>query len=153
MIRELALLEFLLEGQRFAITCELVNEVLPMLPIRQLAGAPPAIIGVVPVRGSLLPLLDPRPRLDLPPWRPSLQAHILSLTSAGRRVGLVVDTAEDVFLASPDEICHPGALEPKIPYQMGVLRRESRELLLLDLDALVNHDEWGIITHAARQPA
>lgn len=148
MNQEITFLEFRLGRQRFAITCAQVVEVLPMLPMRPLAGAPPAVLGVATVRGGLLPLLDPRPRLGLPSWEPTSQAHIVSVSAAGRKLGLVVDSAEDIFQARTEEICRPGELEPRVPYGIGVLQRGNVPLLLVDLDALVNHDEWGLLVRA-----
>jgi purine-binding chemotaxis protein CheW len=146
---EVTLLEFRLGRQPFAIPCEQVVEVLPMLPIRQLVGAPAAILGVATVRGGLLPLLDPRVRLGLPAWEPTPHAHIISADAAQRKLGLVVDSADDVFQARLEDVCRPGDLEPRVPYSIGILQRGAAQLLLVDLDAMVNHDEWGLLVRAA----
>lgn len=138
----MTLVEFTLGGARFGIACELVVEVLPMLSVRKLPRAPEAIIGVATVRGSLLPLLDPRERLGLAPWVPTIHSHILSVTGGGKKLGLVVDSAEDVFTVPLADVCKPGGLTPKVPYGMGLVKRPGGELVLIDLDALVNHDEW-----------
>jgi len=147
---QVALLEFRLDQGRFAIACELVAEVLPMLPIRELPGAPPAIVGVISIRGVLLPLLDPRPRLGHAPWRACVDAHIVSAFAGGRSVGLVVDSADDVFTVAWGAICRPGVLEPQlqVPYALGLVGRDNGQVVVLDLDALVTHDEWKGVVRA-----
>ena len=140
---DLLLLQFRLDETDYTIASDLVEEVLPMLPIRQLPGAPVSVLGVCAVRGELLPVLDPRPRLGLPPWRPTVEAHLLKVQAAGKRAVIVVDQAEDVVPAQAAEICRPGAVAPKVPYGMGVLRRGERDLIVLDLEALVNQDDWS----------
>lgn len=145
---EVSLLEFRLEGQRFGVACDLVAEVLPMLPVRRLPGAPEVILGVVSVRGTLLPLLDPRPRLGLAPWLTSITAHIVWVRAGGRSLGLVVDSAEDVFSVPWKDICRPGELEPRVPYALGLVHRDVGEVVVIDVDALVTHDEWGGVARA-----
>lgn len=145
---EVSLLEFLLDGQSFGIACALVSEVLPMLPLRALPGAPPALLGVVSRRGALLPLLDPRPRLGLSAWAPTAAAHIVAVQAGGREVGLVVDAAERVFTVPWKEVCLPGALEPRVPYSLGLVRRAGVDVVVVDLDALVTHDEWKRVGEA-----
>lgn len=146
----LLLLQFRLEETSYAIASDLVEEVLPMLPIRQLPGAPESLLGVCTVRGEIIPVLDPRPRLGLEPWQPAVEAHLLSVRAAGKRAAIVVDEAEDVVTAQAAEICRPGAVAPKVPYGMGVLRRGARDLLVLDLEALVNQDDWTLAAEAAQ---
>jgi purine-binding chemotaxis protein CheW len=145
---ELTLIEFQLDERRFAVACELVTEVLPMLPVQQLPGAPEVLVGVARVRGGLLPLIDPRRRLGMPPEPLTPTCHILSVISAGKRLGLVVDNAEDVFKVPSAEICRPGQLEPRVPYGLGIVRRGGGDVVVLDLDAMVNHDEWAQVTEA-----
>ena len=145
---EMSLLEFRLDGHRFGIACDLVVEVLPMLPVSQLPLAPEAILGVVSVRGTLLPLLDPRPRLGLAGWVASSSAHIVWVRAGDRAVGLVVDSAEDVFSVQLKNVCRPGALEPRVPYSLALVRRGSVEVVVIDIDALVTHDEWRGVANA-----
>jgi purine-binding chemotaxis protein CheW len=147
---ELTLLEFRLDEQRFAIACELVSEVLPMLPIRPLPNAPEVILGVAAVRGTLLPLIDPRVRLGIEPAPLTMTCHILAIDAAGKRVGLVVDSAEEVFTVPASQICKPGGLEPRVPYGVGMLSRGAAQVVLIDIDALVNHDEWPGLADAIR---
>lgn len=142
MSDQLTLVEFNLGEGRYGIACDLVTEVLPMLAVRQLPRAPGAIVGVATVRGSLLPLLDPRGRLGLAAWEPTVHAHILAVKAGGKTVGLVVDSAEDVFTVPLGQICKPGGLTPKVPYGIGLVKRPRGDLVLVDLDALVSDDEW-----------
>lgn len=146
---ELLLLQFRLDETAYTIASDLVEEVLPMLPIRQLPGAPESVVGVCAVRGELVPVLDPRPRLGLPAWQPTADAHLLAVRAGGKRAAIVVDEAEDVVTARAAEICHPGEVAPKVPYGMGVLRRGERDLFVLDLEALVNQDDWTLASEAA----
>jgi purine-binding chemotaxis protein CheW len=150
-VSDLLLLQFRLDETDYTIASDLVEEVLPMLPIRQLPGAPFSVLGVCAVRGELLPVLDPRPRLGLPPWRPTADAHLLKVHAAGKRAVIVVDQAEDVVPAQAAEICRPGVVAPRVPYGMGVLRRGEKDLIVLDLEALVNQDDWSLAAEAMRR--
>lgn len=150
-MNELLLLQFRLDETSYTIASDLVEEVLPMLPVLQLPGAPESVVGVCAVRGELVPVLDPRPRLGLAPWRPTAEAHLLSVRAAGKRAAIVVDEAEDVVTAQTAEICRPGEVAPRVPYGMGVLRRGAKDLFVLDLEALVNQDDWTLAAEAAQR--
>lgn len=148
---QLTVVGFTLGDRRFGIASDLVVEVLPMLPIRTLPGAPPAIVGVTSVRGQLLPLLDPGPRLGFEPCSVTPSSYIVSVRAADKRLGLVVDGADDVFSVPWKEVCKPGDLEPAVPYGIGLVKHGSEDVVLVDLDALVNHDEWVGVHDAVRR--
>src|SRR5215207_7095541 len=56
-------LYFEVRGRRCALPISEVREVLPSPPITPIPSAPPALRGLVPVHGQVLPLLDVGPQL------------------------------------------------------------------------------------------
>jgi len=62
----LQVLEFLLAHERYAIETEYVREVYPMKDLTVLPCTPPFLVGVINVRGEVLPVIDIRKFFDLP---------------------------------------------------------------------------------------
>ena len=72
-----------------------------MVEISPLPGAPAIIEGIVNVRGTIVPVLDLRARLGLPPRAIDLAQHLIILASGARSSAVRVDVAED-FVSIPD---------------------------------------------------
>ncbi|MHB8418121.1 MAG: chemotaxis protein CheW [Myxococcales bacterium] len=144
----LTLVVFQLNDELFCIPSDIVTEVLPMLPLRQLPGAPSSIAGVARVRDRLLPILDPRPRLHLAPRGLSVDQQIVSVASGEQRLGLIVDSVEDVVSVPPNDICEAGKLERQVPYGIGLVRHGAKDMLLVDLEALILQAEWKVVSDA-----
>jgi chemotaxis signal transduction protein len=107
---------------------ERLREVLPPLPITPLPGAPPAVAGLVNVRGGLVTVVDVRALLGHPTDEPGQAIVITSVR--GRSVGLLVDEIGD--LASvPDSAL--------VPTEDGWEARLNggAAIRLLDLDTLL----------------
>ncbi|GIV88154.1 MAG: chemotaxis protein CheW [Chloroflexus sp.] len=82
---------FALGTERYSIPAATAREVLRITRIAPLPAVPPAILGLVNVRGRLLVCIDLRPLLGLPamPFQPTM--HILVVHAAGIEAALLVD--------------------------------------------------------------
>ena len=81
--------------RRFALPATSVERILRMAAITPLPDAPPGIAGVLDLHGSVLPVVDPRPRLGLPPATPDVDQHLVVLAAATRYL-LWVDRVEAI---------------------------------------------------------
>ena len=114
--------------QRVAVPVVAVERILPMAAVTPLPDAPPSVSGVLNYRGTVLPVVDPHPRLGLPspPARPD---QFLLVISTGGRYLLRVDAVELIVEATGDaiELVQPAsALAPR------VLRLAGHTLPILD---------------------
>jgi purine-binding chemotaxis protein CheW len=103
---KIALMTFALAGQAYALPLAQVAEVVNMPQrLSVLPGADPAVLGVLPHRGRLLPLVAMRSLLGLEGGRPAgSQVVVTRLGSAA--IGLVVDRLGSVLRVAP------GAIDP-----------------------------------------
>ncbi|MBI3977186.1 MAG: purine-binding chemotaxis protein CheW [Chloroflexi bacterium] len=97
------LLVFELIGQRYALAISHVREVLPRAALTRLPGAPPAVAGILRLRGALLPILDLRQRLGLPPAVPAVGHRIVVARVGSTTVGLLVDAVHGLTSANVAE--------------------------------------------------
>jgi len=78
-----------------------VIEVMPALPVRDVAGAPPFVLGVSIVRGIPTPVVSAA-RLLEPDQAPSRASHFVSLRCSGRAVALAVEGLIGVRALAPE---------------------------------------------------
>ena len=96
----------------------------------------PYLLGVVNLRGTIVPIMDLRVRLQLA--QAAYDAHtVVIVVNVGRRVvGLVVDSVSDVLSLRPEQMHPLPALEsgfaPEHLLALGCV--DERTLLLLDIE-------------------
>jgi purine-binding chemotaxis protein CheW len=90
--RQLELLEFTLAHERYAVELAHVGEVFPLKELTPLPSAPPFLLGIVNVRGRILPVLDLKKFFDLPDRGLSDMNKLLVLAREAMEVGILADT-------------------------------------------------------------
>jgi purine-binding chemotaxis protein CheW len=89
--REVLLFE--LDRQRYALPLGDVDEVVRAVAVRSLPSAPAVTLGVIDLRGELLPVMNLRVRFALPDKRVGIDDHFVIARADRRRVALHVDRA------------------------------------------------------------
>lgn len=130
------LLVFRLNDREHALPLEHVVEVFRMVAVTPLPEAPPWMLGVMNVRGRVIPLIDLRVRLGMPPREPDLSTPIVVVETGGATAGLVADEVVEV-LALPDEAVEPPDRSAGSTRVVSSLARlGDRLVLVLDTEAL-----------------
>lgn len=112
-----------------------VREVLPPQAPTRVPGAPPAVAGLINVRGVLVPLFDGRRALG---QSPTSDGAIILVEVAARTVGFAVDEVVDLITLSGGEWAEQSELPGVDPRVVkGVGRHDGRAFPVLDIDALV----------------
>ncbi|WP_295456698.1 chemotaxis protein CheW [uncultured Thiodictyon sp.] len=129
---------FSLGGVAFALPGRQVVEILPLVPIHGVPGAPPALAGVIEVRGTIWSVLRLADLLGRVPGPVTRQAAILLGRAADMESGLLVDGVDDVLEVAEDSILAPPADLPGPLHGCvtGVFQHRARAVLALDLTRL-----------------
>jgi purine-binding chemotaxis protein CheW len=119
------------------------HEVLRLPPILVVPGAPSFVEGVFDLRGSWIPLVDLRRRLEVPLPDDDGAARVLLVEMGGERLGLIVDRVTEVLPVPEDAIAAPAAyLEGRAAEALqGLVRLPDRPILLLDLERILTGEE------------
>lgn len=131
---------FLLAGEHYALSVLEIGEILKIKPLTSVPRVAGHIMGVLSLRGAIIPIIDLRRRFGLPDERMDRQARILVLRESEGRVGLVVEQVEGV-VKIPDsriEPPPPAIDRAAAPFVKGVGRVEGRFYLLLDAARLAD---------------
>ena len=139
-------LAFALTDETYAVPIERVREIVKVPPLTEVPRAPKELLGVINLRGEVLPVYDVRARLLLRPkvepiWGPDdvpAKSRILLVRSEAGDAGILADAVEGVvrLLPSLTESAPPGGTEQ--PYLAGLSRRGDRLYILLDVERVLD---------------
>jgi len=133
-------------GEVYGIEILAIREIIKLREITEVPRAPRFLLGVVTVRGLVLPVVDLRLRLRLDASPLSRSARILVVAHKGERFGLLVDDVRGVVRFADNQIePPPPSLAPsEAPFLAGIGRHpdgdEERMVILLSLDAVFDFD-------------
>ena len=127
-------LMFRVGGERFAVELVQVEEVIDLPVIHHVPEMPPAMLGVVTVRGSLTPVYSPRQALGLPL---ALRDAVLIFRQGTQRVGILIDDVDDAVSLDMSELRETAGGEDAHSVLLGVVRLANVLIGLVDVDALI----------------
>lgn len=132
-------ISFSLNNQEFALDLRVMQEVVPLPTISPLMQAPEFVPGVINLRGAIVPLIDLRRRLGLPPVRYSLKTVVLICQLRDDRWGLVVDEVSDILDLPVEAWTHlPEKLdETRHGTLLGIANLQNQLVFVLHGQALV----------------
>ena len=152
-------LTFCLGAETYGVDILRVQEIRGWTPVTRIPKSPTHVLGVLNLRGSIVPILDLRVRFSLEraEFTPLTVIIVLSImTPTGRsEFGLVVDSVSDVVDISIDDLKETPNLGGKLnaDFIQCLATVSDRMLILLDVDALVGKDllpgESAILAGAA----
>lgn len=130
-----------LEDEYFAFDVADVAEVLPYAEPVRLPRAPKFLIGLVDVRGIMLPVVDLRLRAELSAKH--TPRHILAVRLDERFIGALVDEVCEVYAGSRERVANVASLGDKIDpqYVRRALRWGQRLVPVMDAMRLLTTDE------------
>jgi purine-binding chemotaxis protein CheW len=137
-------LTFKLHGQVYGISMDAVLEIIRAQRIRPMPGTPSFIRGVINLRGKVVPVVDARLRLGLPPKPRNERTCIVMTQCRGEVIGLIVDEVRDV-LGLPDSrierhVRQGSEHDGSIHFILGYGIVESQVRILLDIERLLFAD-------------
>lgn len=135
------ILVFEVEGTRYAVAAEVVQELVRAVAVTPLPEPPAVVEGVINVRGTVVPVFDLRRRFHLPP-KPMEPSDQLVVARAGQRtVALHVDRVLDVVKIAPDALAGSDALGAGSRYVAGVAKLADGLVLIHDLSTFLSEAE------------
>jgi len=129
----------------FGVDILMVQEIIRSAPITYVPNSPEFVEGVINLRGSIIPVIDLRKRLNLETGNYKQETDwILILDISGRITGFIVDWVTDVIKIQENTIDPPpdilvAGLQSQ--YIRGVCEIEDTLLILLDFNRILLVDE------------
>jgi len=139
-------LTFSLGGQRYAVPILSVQEIRRYTPPTSLPSVPSHVLGVINLRGTVVPVFDLRLRFRCAEAPIDRLTVIIVVSVFGRHVGLVVDDVSKV-LSLEEGMLQPSpqlASHIDISFVSGLVRDADTLVTLLDIEKLTA-DDLGVI--------
>jgi purine-binding chemotaxis protein CheW len=134
---------FRLGGEGYALEVMRVQEVLDMQLLTEVPGGPKSLLGVINLRGHVVPVYDLRMPFGLPKDTKASRAPCVLIVETAhgndvQRTGLLVDRVSDVLEFAPEELqaAPQLGLGKATPYVRGLIRHQDGFLLVLDVDRI-----------------
>jgi purine-binding chemotaxis protein CheW len=126
--------------ERIGFDLGVVREVVRMLQPRGLPGAPPGVLGVMDLRGEMIPVLDLEARLPAGAARPGVN-HRIVVIDIGIPLAIVVTRVDDIEPAIPDQFRPARGHLPEGTPLLGVARTANGLVPVVDPGSLLRPGE------------
>ncbi|MFP4327269.1 MAG: chemotaxis protein CheW [Paracoccaceae bacterium] len=136
------IVSFRVTGQDFCIDIGFVREIRGWSPTTVLPHAPDYVMGLMNLRGNVIPVIDLSHRLGLGRTEPS-QRHVIVITNDGSgTVGLLVEAVSDIMSVPCDELKQPPdvAASSAPAFLEGVFIIDDKLIRVLDLTRAIPAD-------------
>ena len=138
-------LTFMLAGEEYGVDILRVQEIKGWDKVTRIPRTPEYVLGVINLRGSVVPILDLRSRFGLDKIVFGPTTVIIVVKVAGRRgertVGMVVDAVSDVYNVPvgaskpPPDVC--GSIDTVFVKALATIA--DKLVILLDIDRLIDN--------------
>lgn len=146
-MKEHPYLTFTLNESVYGIDTFAVEEIFFLPELTPIPEAPRDIIGVVNVRGEILPVMDINIRFGYQGEDYRISDSVIVLKSGDLRVGIIVNNVQDVknieedSISSEISIGRDSIINQRRKFIAGIARKEENIIVILDSDNLIHYIE------------
>lgn len=133
---------FFTGGQSFSMDIRQVREIRRWSPVTPLPHAPSEVLGVMNLRGSVIPIFDLAVRFGLSPTPDNPRNVVVIAAHEAQTVGLLVESVSEILSVSPDRIQETPDLRNDNSRQsiIGVIPVEDGMTRVIDLAAVIQSE-------------
>lgn len=133
---------FFTGGQSFSMDIRQVREIRRWSPVTPLPHAPSEVLGVMNLRGSVIPIFDLAVRFGLAPTPDNPRNVVVIAAHEAQTVGLLVESVSEILSVSPDRIQETPDLRNDNSRQsiIGVIPVEDGMTRVIDLAAVIQSE-------------
>lgn len=136
-------LTFDLAKEGYGIEIRHVIEIIGIQPITAVPDLPEHVIGVLNLRGKVIPIVDVRRRFGLPRRDYDERTCIVVVNVNDNSVGLVVDKVSEVITIPATEIEPPPATGRSFKHYIAGMGKIGQQVkILLDIEALLETESF-----------
>jgi purine-binding chemotaxis protein CheW len=140
-------LTFGLGEETFAMDVANVREVLDVIDVTKVPRTPDYMLGVINLRGGVVPVVDMRIKFGLPATEKSVDTCIVvtevDLDGESTVIGALADSVQEVFEMAANEIEPPPSLGMRLDTEFvkGMGKREDQFIIILDVNRIFSTEE------------
>lgn len=138
-------------NEYFGLAIQYVNEIIQMQEITAIPETEDYIMGLINLRGKVVPVIDVRLRFKQKPLEYNDRTCIIVINVKSAVVGLIVEKIAEVVEIKEDNILPPpkiGHDKAQNKYVYGIGKVGNAVKLLLDPDKLLNDEDLSVVEQA-----
>ncbi len=142
-LRDGKFLSFSLGNEEYAVEILKVQEIIGLMAITPVPGMPDSVLGVINLRGRVIPVVDLRRKFALEAVEHTDLTCIIVMQVGGLLVGALVDEVNEVADLDAADLQETPEMGdgPMSDVLLGVGKLENRVLILLDIDRVLGHED------------
>jgi purine-binding chemotaxis protein CheW len=150
---------FHLGAELFGVEVTRAREILSLVPVTKVPQTPDYLLGVINLRGQVVPVVDLRIKLGLPCLAMTQESCILvmevKVDGEVLIVGGLADAVREVLELREDQVEPPPrmGLKLKTEFLAGMGKVEEHFIILLDIDRVFASDELAVLQAAEDRSA
>ncbi|MCK4359952.1 MAG: purine-binding chemotaxis protein CheW [Candidatus Cloacimonetes bacterium] len=145
------LVVFTLNDQCYALYLSVVGRIVRMVETTPLPKAPEIVLGVINVKGQIIPVVNIRRRFSLLEREIDLSDQLIIAQTPRRAIALIVDSVSGVIEFSEQDIITAEKILPGMEYIEGVLKLKDGMILIHDLDRFLSFEEEKMLDYAMKK--
>lgn len=148
---------FTLGRELFGVEVTRTREILSLTPVTRVPQTPDYMLGVINLRGQVVPVVDMRLKLGLPAGKKTEDTCIIvvevQVDGETITVGALADAVREVLEVRADQIEPPPKLgtRMKTEFITGMGKIDEQFMILLNIDRVFNTDELAMVADIADQ--
>jgi purine-binding chemotaxis protein CheW len=145
---------FSLGEELFGVEVSRTREILSLTPVTRVPQTPEYLLGVINLRGQVVPVVDMRLKLGLSAGAETEDTCIIvvdvQVDGEAITVGALADAVREVMDIRSDQIEPPPRLGTRLKTEFikGMGKLDEQFLILLNIDRVFNSDELAIVQDA-----
>ena len=142
-------ISFVVGEEEYGLELLRVNEVIRTREVTAVPRTPRFVRGIINLRGDVIPVIDLRERFGLPAAAHSEAARVIVTEVRGSRIGMAVDSANQVVRIPADQLQPaPAFVGDSVDFISAVGRLDERLVIMIDTDRLLDEKELGAVRAA-----
>jgi purine-binding chemotaxis protein CheW len=122
--------------EEYGIPIRHVQEIIGVMPITPIPGAPGDVLGVINLRGKIVPVTDLRMKFGMASTEATSQTCIIVVSAHGKATGILADRVREVTEIRGDTIEPPPSFgyDVDTAYILGIATTGQGARILLDIE-------------------
>ena len=135
----LEIVSFHLGDQEFCIDIMAIREIRGWAPVTPMPHTPSYVLGLINLRGAVIPVIDMACRLGMKMTEPSERSAIIVTDIAGKLVGLLVEQVSDMMTIKSEDLQPAPEIIPEQQraFCRGIVALEKTMVCFLNLDTVI----------------
>ncbi|MDR3553407.1 MAG: chemotaxis protein CheW [Syntrophobacteraceae bacterium] len=152
-------LTFTLSDEVFALDISKVREVLDFTTVARVPRTPDFMLGVINLRGSVVPVVDMRLKFGMSATERSVNTCIIiveiEIDGEITILGALVDSVQEVLDLDPEQIEPPPRIGTRLDTRFikGMGKRDNDFIIILDIDKVFSADEVAAVGEMSESSA